>query len=72
MAPRCPGAHSPSEITPFDQLVLSSDLWHDPLLKINLNLFLPRLSPPKEFEVALPTSDGDVFIIFMVSPGRSR
>lgn len=34
-------------LSPLYQLALSSDLWHDPLLKINFNLFLPCLSPPK-------------------------
>lgn len=43
---RCPGA-DPLRCTPLCQLVLASDLWRDPLLKINFNLCLPHLSPPK-------------------------
>lgn len=41
-----PGAH-PLRSASLYQLALSSDLCLDPLLKINFNLFLTRLSPPK-------------------------
>lgn len=56
---------SPLRTTPSAQLALPSDLWCDPLLKINFNLFLPHLSPPEESEAALSTSDMETCLLFL-------